>query len=124
MELHLFLTCFLQKGRIAMGNMLAAANVEAMQQVNSFFAAGGGQNTITKIKRWGEIGLSIVLIACGSWLLIKAIMGFTSAIHGNNKDWGGAMIAVLVGIIGGLFLTAGATWAISLFQNMGNDLEI
>lgn len=107
-----------------MGNMLAAANVEAMQQVNAFFAAGGGQNTITKIKRWGEIGLSIVLIACGSWLLIKAIMGFTSAIHGNNKDWGGAMIAVLVGIIGGLFLTAGAAWAISLFQNMGNDLEI
>ena len=93
-------------------------------EVQSLIFAADGANTSAWVRRVGQALLAIILVGGGLVLIGGGIIHLVKALRGENKDWGGAGLAIFTAIIGGLLLVAGVAFVLNLFQNLGQDFNI
>lgn len=81
-----------------------------------------GDSTSSWITTVGTWALGLVALAVGFFLLIRALLDLRSALGGDNKEWGKAVVGLFIGLIGGLIGWWGASSIISWFRNNGNTI--
>ncbi|MTE03610.1 MULTISPECIES: hypothetical protein [Lactobacillus] len=74
---------------------------------------------ITNTSSWG---LGLVLIAVGLFLIAVGVLDLGRNLKGESKNWGGAIIGLVIAIIGGALTTWGATNFITFFKNGGQEV--
>lgn len=74
------------------------------------------------IQTVGTWGLGLLLLACGFFLIGRAILDIRHALGSDNKEWGKAGLGLFIGLIGGLMTVWGASSLISWFQNNGQSI--
>ncbi|EKZ0201717.1 hypothetical protein AAK913_12065 [Enterococcus faecium] len=74
---------------------------------------------ITNVGTWV---LSIVALAVGFFLLVRALLDVRSGLGADNKDWGKVAIGVVVGLVGGFIGYWGANNIINFFKTNGQQI--
>lgn len=69
-----------------------------------------------------DLGLTIVLVGVGGYLVIRGIMDFGAGFGKEKKDVKVIIWGIVTGIIGAIMLFWGASNAIAFFQGLGNQV--
>lgn len=83
-----------------------------------------GQNTIDFGRNKLMIGLNIVCVLGGLFLMIPSIWHIIKSLTGDNKDWKKALINIVTGIIGLVITVAGGTGIYNALNNSAQDFNI
>lgn len=79
------------------------------------------ENVISDVGTWA---LSIVALAVGFFLIIRALIDLGGALGGKNKEWGKAILAIGIGIIGGFVGWWGVSNILSFFKSNGDQIPL
>lgn len=79
------------------------------------------ESTLKEIFEWG---LNLVMIAVGSFLIIRGLIDVGGALGGRRKEWGSAIMGIGIGLLGGFIGWWGATNIIDFFKSNGDEIPI
>ena len=74
------------------------------------------------INNVGNWGLGLVLLAVGLFLIAVGAMDLGRNLKGESKNWPGAIVGVIIAVLGGLLTMWGATSFIGFFKGKGNEV--
>lgn len=83
-----------------------------------------GQNTINFGRDKLMIGLNIVCVLGGIFLMIPSIWHIVKSLTGDNKDWKKALINICTGVIGLVITVAGGAGIYNALNNSAQDFNI
>lgn len=68
--------------------------------------------------------LGLVALAVGFFLIIRALIDLGGSLGGKNKEWGKAILALGIGIIGGFIGWWGVSNILSFFKSNGDQIPL
>lgn len=77
------------------------------------------ESTISELGKWA---ISLVSLGIGFWLIIWAFIDLGGALGGKNKEWGKAILAIGIGILGGFIGWWGVSNILSFFRSNGDEI--
>lgn len=79
------------------------------------------QSLLENVGAWG---IGLVALGIGLWLIAWGIIDVGGALGGKNKEWGRALLGLVIGIVGGWIGWMGSSRILSLFKSNGQEIPI
>lgn len=99
-------------------------NMSEVVAHHPWLLGAGGGNTIGFGKQELSIGLNIVAVLGGFFLLIPSVLHIVQALKGDNKDWAKVGINALVGAIGLVFAVVGGSGIVNILTKGASDFNV
>lgn len=79
------------------------------------------ETVLTDVGKWA---ISLVSLGVGLWLIIWAFIDLGGALGGKSKEWGKAILAIAIGIVGGFIGWWGVSNILAFFKSNGDQIPL